>query len=507
MSDQQEPASKKLKPNHENPEEAEATMNDLPELPFEKMLSYLDLQDLLRSRAVSRRWRETIDNFKVKSLFYSEIDLHYFIVGKSRLVCGVFAHNFIRTTRFDAFFPTFAQSTLFNLRHLRLSYLLLDERNRTAFARILNLFGRLEKLEIRSWFLETEAESDQIPSLDLNLPMLESIHLEKVYAIKKLTLDAPRLAKIKILDCDSMRLDLIHAESVETLALDTKYLEVAKLTNLKYFFVDPECALRSIMLLVLTKLKEIHLLDFKRVRKALKMKQLFRADLKIFYFGLLLDGPDDLTKFSGSSGFEYVADEAIWRRLTENPSALASEIPFYTILEYSKIEPFVARLQTTVLNRLTDLSSIHISEPIQDIQRFLDFLKSLDTNDIQLYFLCDQPQDLFDRLPDAMPHLEGLYISMKVLNLDFLLRFKNLIHLKLFCSVDSGFIQKAFKEFEFCLCLEFKYANKDIRVKVQGIVEASKRFFVLIDKEESPEIPNLNAAIEFLKAIEEQPLA
>ena len=42
--------------------ETEPEMDDLPELPFEKVLSYLSLGDLIKSRAVSRRWYHKIDS-------------------------------------------------------------------------------------------------------------------------------------------------------------------------------------------------------------------------------------------------------------------------------------------------------------------------------------------------------------------------------------------------------------------------------------------------------------
>ena len=59
------------------------TMDDLPELPFEQILSQLSLEDLLKSRTVSRAWYHRINSFKVKSLCYSERPLG-FIEGKSR---------------------------------------------------------------------------------------------------------------------------------------------------------------------------------------------------------------------------------------------------------------------------------------------------------------------------------------------------------------------------------------------------------------------------------------
>ena len=71
-------------------------MADLPVVPFEKLLSYLNLEDVLKSRAVCRSWCQMIDNYKVKTLCYSK-SLSGFIYGKDRLVSD--AQNVVVCTR------------------------------------------------------------------------------------------------------------------------------------------------------------------------------------------------------------------------------------------------------------------------------------------------------------------------------------------------------------------------------------------------------------------------
>lgn len=52
--------------------------------------------------------------------------------------------------------------------------------------------------------------------------MLNSIQLESVDGIRKLTLDAPRLQKVRIRHYESLRLNLVHGESVERLAIEVE---------------------------------------------------------------------------------------------------------------------------------------------------------------------------------------------------------------------------------------------------------------------------------------------
>ena len=115
-------------------------MDDLPELPFEKVLSYLSLEEVIKPRAVSRRWCKMTDSFRVGSLCYSR-DQKGFIWGKRRLVSGAFAQNFISSTRFASFFSTFGPSILSNLKRLRLCFVRLNEEDTMAFPEFLNSFG------------------------------------------------------------------------------------------------------------------------------------------------------------------------------------------------------------------------------------------------------------------------------------------------------------------------------------------------------------------------------
>ena len=120
-------------------------MDELPELPFEQVLSYLNLKDRLKARTVSRAWRNTFDRYSVKTLCYSARSSD-FIFEKSRWVKGEFAENFISSTRFASFFDTFGQTILSSLKHLRLCDIDLCEGDQTTFVRILNPFRQLGQL-------------------------------------------------------------------------------------------------------------------------------------------------------------------------------------------------------------------------------------------------------------------------------------------------------------------------------------------------------------------------
>ena len=463
-------------------------MDDLPELPFEKVLSYLSLEDRLKARAVSRRWYHQINRFRVKTLCYSQRPAG-FIWRKSQLVSGSFAQNFINFTRFAMFSATFRPTILSNLKHLRLCDLRLNnKKTRKSFARALQSFGQLEQLDIIR--LSYHPNSGPNKKFKLTLPMLTSIQLEEVRGLRKLTLDAPQLLKIKVSECYGLSLELVHAESVEWLMTDEwAVIEVEKMKNLKYLYLD--CYLRKIKstsLSSLEQLKEIYLSYSTNglLEKLFEQKQQYgRTDLKIYLQGLLLNGPDDPALHSLQD-----SDEDLFRCLAENPSRLADQIPLWYHLDYSAIERVAPKIEMTSLKRFTDLTEIFVSEPVEDTERFLNLLKNLD--DIEnLEFESDQPQDLFDRLPEHCA-VQSLTISRAPSDYRFLFRLQHLKQLSVDFSMDAEAIRKVIEVNEFLSYFYFQYLGKRFRIRI----EYPKQFMVSVNAWR--EVPDLDAAIEFI---------
>ena len=384
-------------------------MDELPELPFEKVLSYLSLEDRLKARAVSRRWYHQINSLKVKTLCYSQRPAG-FIEGKRRLVSGALARNFISSQRFGFFFATFRPTILSNLKHFRLCDLRLNKKTRKSFAQTIQSFGQLEQLDIIRFnfhpYLWAEKE------FKLTLPMLTGIWLEDVRGLRKLALDAPRLLRIKLvndLHFPTLQLRIVHSESVEWLMTDrSNAVTVNGMKNLQVLYglgqIDPAS------LFSLEQLKEIHLQlnDGLLERLFVQKHRHSRTDLKIYLCGLLLNGPDDPAIRSLRYDFTGNAfNEETFGCLAENPSRLADEVPFVRTLDYSVIERVAAGTEVSLLKRFTSLTKITVSQPVKDTERFLNVLKNLH-NIERLVFDCDQPQDLFDRLPEHCSAIQRL---------------------------------------------------------------------------------------------------
>ena len=472
-------------------------MDDLPELPFEKVLSYLNLEDRLRARAVSRKWYHWINCFKVKSLCFSmrQIDR---IHGKQRWVSSVFAQNFINSTRFATFFDTFGQTILSSLKHLRLFNLYLTEEDLVVFTRTLNSFSQLEELDVIGFKLNQQDE------FSLNLPMLTSLQLEHVNGIEKLTLGASRLRDVKILECSSdLRLEIVPGESVERLLVDwLEYTDVKNLKNLQYLSVASLPDIDSTLLSRLQQLKEFHTNDHRDVSDLFEQKQQSRrSDLKIYLCGLLLNGLHDPAINALDDSNDYLSEERLVC-LAENRSRLADQIHFYRFLEYSAIEGVPFGLDVDLLKRFTDLNEvivgilkrcidlkkIIVNCPVEDIERFLNILKNCENIVEVVLKFYDQPQDLFDRLPEHCA-VQKLTLDCQPSDQTFLFQLKHLIYLKIDWSIDSKAVRRAFQELPALSYFWFRYGQRSFSIRISQ----SKKFQVSVGNKTASD---LNAAIK-----------
>ena len=483
-------------------------MDDLPDLPFEQVLSYLSLKDVIKSRRVSKTWKIRIDTYyRVKSLCCS-CRCNSFIEEKSRWVSGEFAQNFVRFDRFpQCFFYIFNRTILSNLKHLRLGEVSADpELFEWRIIQSMQSFQQLQELDI---FFTPWYSRDRY-SLHLSMPMLRRIHIECYKAVDhkiRLTLNAPRLQEIRM-DFGG-EIKLVHEESVERVSIGRLFhnwneIQLKRLKNLKNLYIDSGSLVEPALLSFLEKLNEVHLNHSEQLEKFFEQKQQYGpADLKIYLRGLLLSGPEDpaihfLTDSSSDEWFVHWA---------ENQPRLVDVIPYhffntqafrYESARYSTIERVAPEVAINVLKRFTDFDYIKVDEPVQSVPRFLDFLKNFSNID-SLDFESDQPQELFDRLPEQCV-VRNLFLHCPPPDLQFLFRLKYLVHLNVRGTFDAETIRKILEELEFISSFDFNFANKRIKIDVGNgfhvlVGESPTGFFQVSSSEV---LANIEAAILFI---------
>ena len=468
-------------------------LNELPLELFEKiLLGHLRLIEILRLRAVSRRWCVFIDNFSVTSLFFSELAIDH-IEDKQRLVVGRFVRNYIKTCKFEAFFGQFGASILNHLKHFRACNLNMKNRS-PDFVRVLNSFDQLEQLAL----IRIECLDWQIK---LVMPCLRTCHIEELSGLKNLTLDAVRLAIIKIyFNSFVFHLNLEHSESVDSIELDfyNRCLDRGGFRNLRLLYCECLTEISETFLLGLQRLKEVHLSgDFESLRSLHRQRSEFgRNSLKIFYHGLELDGsPNDYAEFPHSSA---VLDEIVIGCMIANYWRLAQQLP-YSAINFSFIEKFVLKMPVDFWPRFVNLKSIYVFNKLHNELRFLNFLTNFDDL-VKLEFSAGrQSQQLFDHLPYYCQSIQSLVIAFgSNLNLEFVFKFRNLISLAVSVKIsDDRFIERIFKDLK-CIRSFFFYFNN---FKIGLVTKQANRFALSVANQKVATFDRLNDAIAFIKML------
>ena len=260
-----------------------------------------------------------------------------------------------------------------------------------------------------------------------------------------------------------------------------------QLKNLEELYNGSYGGIDSTLLSGLEQLKQIHLSKRNKIATIFSQKQQYGlTNLKVYFCGLLLNGPND-------PAIDFILDYFVGETfvyLAENPSRLADVIPIYPLPHYSIIESVAPTLATNVLKRLSDCDFVCVDKPVQDSHRFLNFLKNFQISG--LHFFCDQPLNLFNRLPEYCK-IENLTIQATLTDFQFLSRLKHLVYLHISCSIDTDSVVTIFEDLQFLMEFEFHHMSKLVRIER----DHRKRFRVFAgEKVES--VNDANAAIQFI---------
>ena len=477
-------------------------MEELPQLPFDLILSYLSFVQLVKSRAVSRRWYNHINNFKVKTLLL--FDRSGWLPYRKNILRNA-TQSYAISAQLEMFFTTFGPTILSNLRQLRLFYPGPSRMSLPVLIQSLQMLDKLEELAITGYSVRnliSEPDKQQkafmYDRLELILPMLKRIRLESLVEIEKLNLVAPKLRNIELFDC-FLKLNFVHRESIEKLLICHLECVIMKqlkrMKQLKYLHIGRKMG-GSIdpFLSCLEQLREIHLFHIPYDQQRSTILQLFDqkqrygcVDLKIYLRGLLLNGPDDPAVGDDHTRF----NERNLEYMVENHWRMANQMPFYKELDYVKVKHIAPELAIELSKRLTALEEIEVTRSVR-VQSFLYFLGYFEKNG-ELPFLSfyrKQRQELFNRLPEQCvvwrlkirKAPSDALLSLKVL--------KNLAFLHVNCPIELQTVQKVLEELPFLFQFKFKMGEKWIRI----VMEPPDKFQVWINKARADD-PNLTDMI------------
>lgn len=304
-------------------------------------------------------------------------------------------------------------------------------------------------------------------SFRLALPKLTRIRFQKSHNDGVITLDAPRLCEIEISDCYT-RLDILRAESVEAVSiLDNRSLDLgspeklADFKSLKSLYCANFYQLSDSLLSYLNQLKEIHLNDRDAFERFHDQKRRYgRAELKIYLYGLCLADSSDYPDFLH---LNLSSNEAL-SFMVANYSRIADRMPHCKdTIVYSKIE--TVPIPTDFWGRLNNLQYVQISKRIENVTKFLDFLKNCSRVRNLLFQHADQPANLFDQLPACCSPQMLILRNESDQDLSFLLGFKDLMVIRLE-HASLKLIQDVLKEMKFITCFTFQYCTTKFCIEI-----------------------------------------
>lgn len=164
-------------------------MDNLPDLPFEKIIGYLDLEELIKADA--KRWLETIESLQVKSLFYCAAKKD---MNTTRPPSDLAAYEYhIWSSHFCAFISKFRGSVLKELKMLCVDFFHFQEKEaQRSLFKTLNSLVQLERLAI--------TRNGEISALELSLPNLHYLRCDRVsvWSVKSdFLLNLPQLREVR----------------------------------------------------------------------------------------------------------------------------------------------------------------------------------------------------------------------------------------------------------------------------------------------------------------------
>ena len=371
----------------------------LSQVCLEEIFAFLGVRDLVKCRAVCRRFKACAEATRVNEL----------------VVNWTFPRNWYRTDRpiddsnsisLNAF--SFVQSSKLNLNHLKFLFINVDHSANAAFdIGIVNVFKELLHFEV-----EFEALSD-VPFFILTNP------------------------NIDVLACNRIdRVQVEHVETIRRLKCDYKAdKHLAKFKSLE--FLELQCigaGLSELSLLDWPFLKELSVADsdlsdeFKRSLATLMRQRtdLRREELKIYLNNVLLDDERQLEFRRGSNPSAMRDSERFW---IKNYKKIRPNVhPPVTSVHYNELMEIEFELFNDFFDRFREIAMVTASEPVdcRDFELFLDFAKQV----VGLTLINTKLDQLFmNRLPSTNGRLTYLCIKGVtdiVSDFDFILRFDRL---------------------------------------------------------------------------------
>lgn len=438
-------------------------MDSIPSELLVESFNYLDLDEIKKLRLVCKKFKSIVDNLLRRE------DL--VISGARVLSSNRWSHddklishlNWIK----DLDAPGFKSSNnLFKtIKHLYIetgfNYETNDNILRFQLSNFpsnllknINSFQHLETFEIiSSNYLGETGE------LKINLPKLKvfNIGLTKLRTIK---LNTPKLVYLKTKRLALSKIQVMHPQTIKHLEIDDYDSTVMTFKNLEYLYCYRFSTLEPELIVKLTKLKQIHFMEDRKLLPQFKKLKLKKSDLNVYFYGMNVSRIDPPAKISFSTSL-YDKDLMY---LVDNCDSLADKLPYFTELPYCKLENKKINgydfVQDDILKKFNRLTVLNVQSAVSNrglLTSLLACCKNLQK--LKLSYSADLSAKFFNNIPDHQPNLEYLSFEARKrslkLNLDTVFKLKRLLVL----DINKRFKREELRDFCERLFKETKVRN------------------------------------------------
>ena len=207
-------------------------------------------------------------------------------------------------------------------------------------------------------------------------------------------------------------------------------------------------------------------------------QQLGRIDLKLIFYGILLNDANQLEeKYGGDSYYNSVYGMLITQLVRNWRSAYEKELKWFKILDYCQLMKCVDqqtdRIPADIHKKLCGVEQFKITDKVENENHLLEFIQGFSKSLRLINFMTDSlpGEHFFERLAEScssIPHLDlWFYGDKQDINYDFVLNFKNLIGMKTFegrLSTQRDFTKKLFDRFDTFERFNIEKGNHWIRI-------------------------------------------
>lgn len=393
-------------------------MDLLPVELLDKIFNYLNLNDLLNCKSVSKYWYSIVSNLRIKSLIvkqegWEEDKLNWYFTEK-------YIDHSYDLVHPNLFLHLFNDSILEKLKYLRICP---EFFNRPVDLNKLNKFTQLYQLEI------SRVKSKHV--LKLNLENLEILDLGFNNYVVDVSIESPKLKVACFYGYGNSRFHFKYPESITYLSTRSVNYFLKPFKNVETLRSDDITVLNRDILSKFAKLKEFYydkaLQNVLFLRRdpdlktllAIFMKQ--NPTLRIYLSGIEIKKErsiDDYGIFDREPEFIYAS----------NYADLIDKLPFVEEVDYSRLyDAFKGNIPLSYFHKFSNIKEVVSTNLIIDQKNFSWFLKNL--KNLHRLDLRNPgiDQSFYDALPSCCSLIDFKLIETDLLiNYDFLCNFKKL---------------------------------------------------------------------------------